>query len=297
MVGCVCMCVLHLVVTVCSLEELHIWMDYSLSLSLSSPHHVRVFSVSFHVDWLLLLFLHPSIFLFFLSFSLPTLPPLSVWCVFDWEGCQPLLIGLLLHLMLADWLVLLTSGDVMRSWLAVRNFCMNSSIDVFLHCVQMMNMQLNSPSFSLLFSEGSNIMVLDFFLNAFVLKYFVVFFVPRANGCIVLSAKLPDYSPGSLFSMSFSFKRSACINYHRCSSTELTSVITKRIMTPHSSVCSIWKLLNTYCVSGNMFSFRKHKSNLNINQTLHHFDPSSILVYPIKWGKLASDPFFWCPGQ
>ncbi len=28
-------------------------------------------------------------------------------------------------------------------------------------------------------------MVLDFFLNAFVLKYFVVFFVLCANGCIV----------------------------------------------------------------------------------------------------------------
>lgn len=35
-------------------------------------------------------------------------------------------------------------------------------------------------------------MVLDFFLNAFVLKYFVVFFVLCANGCIVCVQKLPD---------------------------------------------------------------------------------------------------------
>lgn len=128
--------------------------------------------------------LHVSVFS--LSLSLPAPPPFSVWCVFDWESCQPFLIGLLLHLMLADWLVLLTSGDVMRSWLAASNLCMISSIDVFLHCVQMMNLPLNSPSFSLLF-KGCNIMVFFFFLNALGSKIFsfLFSFVLCANGCIV----------------------------------------------------------------------------------------------------------------
>lgn len=169
------------------------------------------------------------VYFYLFSVVLSSLPFLlfSVWCVFDWEGCLPFLIGLLLHLMLADWLVLLTFGDVMRSWLAACNLCMNSSIDVFLHCVELMKLLLNSPSFPSFF-EGSNIMVLDFFLNAFVLKLFFLFSVCQWLHCSC--AKLPDYSPGSLFSMSFSFKRSACIKYHRCSSTELTSVISKNCL-------------------------------------------------------------------
>ncbi len=113
----------------------------------------------------------------------PSRPPFSVLCVFDWEGCKPFLIGLLLYLMLADWLVLLTSGDVTCSWLAACNLCMNSFDWCCLHCVQLMNLLLNSPF--LPFFKGSKIMALDFFLNAFVLKYFVVFFVLCANGCIV----------------------------------------------------------------------------------------------------------------
>lgn len=122
-----CTSVLHLIVRL--FEELHIWMDCSLAVSLL--HVMCVFFLCVFM-WTGSSFCIPFIFLSFLCCSLSLLFLLfSVWCVFDWEGCRPYLIGLLLHLMLADWLVLLTSGDVMRSWLAVCNLCMNSSIDVF----------------------------------------------------------------------------------------------------------------------------------------------------------------------
>lgn len=105
-------------------------LDGLFTRCLSSPRHVCVFLCVFM--WTGSSFCIPFIFLSFLCCSLSLLFLFfSVWCVFDWEGCRPYLIGLLLHLMLADWLVLLTSGDVMRSWLAVCNLCMNSSIDVF----------------------------------------------------------------------------------------------------------------------------------------------------------------------
>lgn len=228
MVRCIsCVYVWHLVVSVCSLENLHIWMDCSLSLPLCSPRHV-CFSVSFHVDWLLL---HPSIFLSFPRCSL-FLPVLlfSVWCVFDWEGCQPFLIGLLLHLMLADWLVWLASGDVMRSWLAACNLCMNS-FDVFCIVLNWWICRLIHLLFPSFFKEAIKT-VLDFFLNAFVRKYFYVLCsVCQWLQCV--RAKLPDYSLGSLILMFFSFKRSACIKYHCCSLRILTfAMIT--IMTPHT---------------------------------------------------------------
>lgn len=139
-------------------------LDGLFTLSASFLHIIYVFLYVLLCGLALLpASLHISVFS--LSFSLPALPPFSVWCVFDWESCQPFLIGLLLHLMLADWPVLLTSGDVMRSWLAASNLCMNSSIDVF--CIAFnwwicRLIHLLFPSFI----KGCNIIVLYFFLNA-----------------------------------------------------------------------------------------------------------------------------------
>ena len=127
---------------------------FSLSLSFSLSRHHLCVPVSFNVDWLFF----PASLLISLCFS-PSPYSLFVWRVFDWEGCPNVYFFLLvymLHLMLADWLVWLTSGHVMRSWLAVCNLCMISSSDDFLilHRVQQMNLAayvtLSFPLYSLL---------------------------------------------------------------------------------------------------------------------------------------------------
>lgn len=150
---------------------------FTLSASLFSTS-CMCFPVSFHVDWL---FLHPSIFLSFSPlFSLPPRSPPSVWCVFDWEGCQPFLIGLLLHLMLADWLVWLASGDVMRSWLAACNLCMNS-FDVFCIVFNWWICSLIHLLFPSFFKETIKWSWISFWM----LWNIFVFFVLCANCCVV----------------------------------------------------------------------------------------------------------------
>lgn len=156
------------------------WMDRSLC----SSRHVCVLSVSFHVDWHLL---HPSIALSSLPCSLSLPSSFSVWCVLDWEGCQPFLIGLSLLLMFADLLVWLASGDVMRSWLAACNLCMNS-VNVFCIVFNWWFCRLNHPLFppSFFFLKEAIKCSWNLFLNACVFKYFLFYlFSFCANGCIV----------------------------------------------------------------------------------------------------------------
>lgn len=147
--------------------------------------------------------LAPSPASLYISLSFSPSPPFSVWCVLDWEGCQPFF-DWSLAASDACWLASFCSPLVMwyaLDWLRV--ICV-WTLWCFLHCVQLMNLQLNSPSFPSFF-KGSDTMFLDFFLNAFVMKYFIIWFVLCANGCIVCVQNCLTYSPGSLFSMSFSF--------------------------------------------------------------------------------------------
>lgn len=219
---CVCVCIASYRLFIW--KKLHIWMDCSLSASLSHHTCFSVFSCGLAPSF-------ASLHICLISAALfPPLPPFFLYDVYLIGRAASLiwLVSCCIWL-LAVWLVLLTSGDVMRSWLAVCNLCM--MIDVFLHCLLLMNLPLNSPSFSLfflLFFEGSNTMVMDFFFECICSEIFCwFFFVLCASGCIVCVQNCLTTHQDPCFQSLFSFKRSACIKYHRCSSRELTAVLEK----------------------------------------------------------------------
>lgn len=192
---------------------------FTLSTSLLSTS-CACFSVSFHVDWLL--FLHPSVLL-------PCLfshPPVLLFLYVHFIGRAASLFWLV---SCCIWCLLIGSPLVMwcaLDWLCV--FCVwTLSNDDGLFCL-VFN-RWNCCLIHLLFPSFFKVNInqyngLGFLFECFCSEVFSRFLCSVCQWLHCLCAKLPDYSPGSLFMLYFSFKWSACIRYHRCSSTGLTSV-------------------------------------------------------------------------
>lgn len=128
------------------------------------------------------------------------------------------------------------------------------------------------------------------------LKYFVVFFVVFLRSVCqwlhCLCAKLPDYSPGSLFSMSFSFKRSACIKKNKTSLLIYRINLLSEITVQYNSTSHLrLKSVNSQ-IYIHTFSTRK-----NLKNTQSVWIPHHLFYYVLLTRAPAADRCFCRPGQ